>query len=383
MLTTSFPVVRGASSGIFVERLAKQLGKKCDLSVLAPAADVQHDHLQQRSYKLLTFRYAPQKWQFLDHGGGGIPATLAARPGSYMLLPFFLFSMLFNTIWYARKANLIFANWSVCGVVAGIVGSLTGKAVFTTLRGEDANRLKSSIIHRLMIFLCLKSNKRIVTVSNDIAIKLSQQFPSMKDKIVMIPNGVDLISSTRVIDKKRNDKEIKLVMVGSLIPRKNIAIALSALNLLPTQFNLTIIGDGPEYSNLLSLSKKLHLESRVRFKGHIHPERIASYLSRSDVFLITSKSEGRPNSLLEACACGLPAVGSDIPGVREIIIPDVNGVLFPVGDHKALACQLLPLRNQSLRFRLGTGGRRLIRERGLTWENTAGKYIQQFQKFYV
>ncbi|MGB3221268.1 MAG: glycosyltransferase family 4 protein [Desulforhopalus sp.] len=381
MLTTSFPVKEGASSGVFVERLAKKLALKSDVYVLAPAADILFEKKNERSYQLFTFRYAPMKWQVLAHGGGGIPAILASRPITLLLLPVFLVSMLMHSILYVRKVDLIFANWSICGLIAGIAGFATGKPVITTIRGEDGNRAKYSRVHRLVMNLCLRLNKRIVTVSDDIAMSLSRQFPSMEQKIVMIPNGVDLISTKSRANEHTQKKEVKLVIVGSLIPRKDVSTALKALSLLPLWFKLTIIGDGPDRKYLVSLSRELHLQSRVRFEGHVTPEEIPSYLGNSDVFLITSKSEGRPNALLEACASGLPTVGSDIPGVREIIISDVNGVLFPVGDHEALAHRLLPFSDLSLRHQLGNSGRRLIEERGLTWENTADQYIQEFRKY--
>lgn len=379
LLTTSFPVKKGASSGVFVERLAKRLGLKCDVSVLAPAANVSNQSIKNKSYNLFTFRYAPVKWQILAHGGGGIPPTLKARPYTVLLLPFFVVSMFFNTLWYSRKVDLIFANWSICGVVAGVAGRVSGKPVLTTLRGEDANRAKSSRINRFIVNLCLKLNRRIVTVSNDLERSISIQFPSDAHKIVMIPNGVEMPLPLKSVEKMKEPRSVNLVSVGSIIPRKDLTTALKALSMLPQEFTLTIIGDGPERSRMISLSKELDIESRVIFIGHIVPEKITNYLKNFDVFLITSISEGRPNALLEACACGVPVVGSNIPGIREIIVPDINGVLFPVGEHETLARKLFVFSDISLRRRLGDAGRRLIEERGLTWENTADKYMQQFR----
>ena len=381
LLTTSFPVKEGASSGIFVERLAQRLGRNCRLRILAPSADSPAKKSNNKPYELVTFRYAPTKWQILAHGGGGIPATLNAQPWTMVLLPFFLVSMFLRCVKYAREADIIFANWSICGVIAGVVGGITGRPVVTTLRGEDANRAQSSRIHRFLISLCFRLNRRVVTVSNDIAMHLSKLFPAFVYKIVMIPNGVDSLSLQNNPHKIVEKSTINLIMVGSLIPRKAVSTALYALDILPQEFVLTILGDGPEMSRLRSLVNNLGMNERVCFAGHIQPEQISLWFADADVLVMTSKSEGRPNVVLEALAAGIPVVGSDIPGLRELILPNVNGVLFPFEDHKALASSLLRLADRELRIRLGEGGQRFIEEKNLTWENTAARYMSEFRQF--
>lgn len=384
ILTTSFPVSPGSSSGIFVERLARHLARHPDTQnevvVLAPMSKVPAQNNEQ-SCELITFRYAPVKMQFLAHGGGGIPAALAKYPYAVLLVPVFILSMLMHCLWYGRKVDVIFANWSVCGLVAGIAGKIIRKPVVTTIRGEDANRIEFSKIYRLILWLCLRLSKKVVTVSDDMAAGLVRRFAVMKQKIMTIPNGVEIVSSIHRERPKNGSKEIRLIMVGSLIPRKDVATALKALHLLPSEFVLTIIGHGAEFEQLCSLTRELKLQERVVFKGHVKPEEIVNHLLESDLFILTSKSEGRPNALLEAAACGLPAVGSDIPGVREIIVPDVSGVLFPVGDYRTLAQNIRPFADRSLRDQFGQEGQRLIKERGLTWDNTAGLYLEEFRKF--
>lgn len=380
LLTTSFPVQEGASSGVFVERLAQRLGLRCRLLVLAPAVDVPIKKSNYKPYELFTFRYAPTKWQILAHRGGGIPAMLAANPWTMILLPFFLLSMLVYCVRYAGKVDIIFANWSICGVIGGVVGWLLGRPVVTTIRGEDANRAQVSWVHRFLIGLCLRLNRRVVTVSNDIAKSLSNLYPLLAHKIVLIPNGVDFIPKREQYESSTENENVRLLMIGSLISRKSVSTALYALNILPPKFSLTVIGDGPEKESLNSLVADLRLEERVRFEGHVPPDKISSWLAKADVLLMTSKSEGRPNAVLEAFAAGVPVVGSDIPGLRELIVPDANGVFFPFGNYEALAACLLPFADRTLRLRLGDGGRRFILEHGLTWEKTADRYMQEFRQ---
>lgn len=381
LVTTSFPIKGGASSGVFIERLAQRLGNASHLTILAPADDTPIRKTDSKPYDLFVFRYAPMKWQILAHGGGGIPATLAAYPFTLLLLPFFLVSMFLSCAKHAKEADIIFANWSICGVIAGLVGRLLGRPVITTIRGEDGNRAQVSWMHRYLIYLCFRLNERVVTVSNDIAMGLSQLFPAMADKIVMIPNGVDCIAKPEEHETSAKNEKIRLLIVGSLIARKSVLTALQALSLLPPKFSLTIVGDGPERESLQTLVSELRLEDRVRFEGHVPPENVSLWLARADVLLITSKSEGRPNAVLEAFAAGVPVVGTDIPGIRELVTADFNGMLFPFGNYEALAQCLCTLDNCAMRLRLGEGGRQFIGEHCLTWEKTADRYMQEFRQF--
>ncbi|MDT8382972.1 MAG: glycosyltransferase [Gammaproteobacteria bacterium] len=379
LLTTSFPLCLGASSGVFVERLAQRLGHRSNLHVLAPATQVPPVLPTDKMYSLSTFTYAPVKWRILAQGNGGIPAALSVNPWLWLLVPSFIASMMVTCFWQARRADIIFANWSICGAVACVVGRLCGLPVVTTLRGADANRVEISLVHRLLIGLCLRLGGRVVAVSDDIAHRMEVMFPAMAGKVVMIPNGVDLVSPHDESGVAEENELTRLLMVGSLIPRKSVQTAFHALARLPAEFLLTVVGEGPEKRTLKTLAENLDIGGRVHFVGHVPPEQITDWLIKADLLVMTSRSEGRPNVVLEAMAAGLPVVGSDIPGIRELITPEVNGKLFPVGDSDALIDCLLPFRNRNFRLRLGEASRRLIIERGLTWENTAELYMKQFE----
>lgn len=218
-------------------------------------------------------------------------------------------------------------------------------------------------------------------MSIDLAKKLQELFPVMADKIVMIPNGVNAIEKIKRFDQSIENAGVSLLMVGSLIARKQVATALHALSRLPSTFSLTVVGAGPEGDTLKALAAELKLVERIEFTGNIPPDVVSSRLAEADILVMTSTSEGRPNAVLEAMAAGVPVVGSDIPGLRELIVPGVGGMLFPVGDHEALAACLLSLADRSKRCRLGDGGRQFIADHQLTWESTATQYIREFERF--
>jgi glycosyltransferase involved in cell wall biosynthesis len=81
-------------------------------------------------------------------------------------------------------------------------------------------------------------------------------------------------------------------------------------------------------------------------------------LAQTDIFCLPSYREGVPNALIEACACGLPIVTTDVPGCRDVVTHGVNGLLVPVRDAFALAGALETLlTSPELRHRMGTAGR--------------------------
>ena len=144
---------------------------------------------------------------------------------------------------------------------------------------------------------------------------------------------------------------------------------------------LVIIGEGQEKETLKSLTLQLGLSDYVRFLGNVPPSYIPGELANTDVFVLTSFSEGRPNVVLEAMAAGVPVIASNIDGVNELIQDDETGLLFDPGDVECLAIQMERLINDhEMRARLGEAGRNYIIQNGLTWEKTAQNYIGVYKE---
>jgi glycosyltransferase involved in cell wall biosynthesis len=141
--------------------------------------------------------------------------------------------------------------------------------------------------------------------------------------------------------RKRFGAEEKFVLlfVAQLIRMKGGDIAIKALAELPESVELWIVGDGEDRDRLVTLCDELDLTPRVRFFGN--QRNVEPYMQASDVFVCPSlwgEATGLVN--LEALASGLPVVASDIGGIPEFIDDEGNGLLFPPGDHHALAKQI-------------------------------------------
>jgi len=149
---------------------------------------------------------------------------------------------------------------------------------------------------------------------------------------------IEQLSKEKVIDFVFDNTKRYLISVGRLIPLKRNHELIYSLNNLPKNTEVIFIGDGKEKVNLISLSEKLNLKHRVHFLGQV--ENPYKYLSKSDIFVSCSESEGFPNVLVEAMICGVPVISSNcISGPREILAPNNKnefGLLFDVGDNEKM-----------------------------------------------
>jgi glycosyltransferase involved in cell wall biosynthesis len=385
LLTTSFPLTRQSTSGIFVARLVDKLAEIADVIVVTPADKEVKDRLKRCNANIVPCRYAPKNWQRLAHEPGGMPVATRQNPWLWLLLPGLILSLGWHCLREARHSDVIHANWAMCGFIAGIAGWLLGKPVVTTLRGDDVTRAEKNKMDMLLLGMCIQSSRKIICVSSDMLDWLAISFPEYKHKTTLIENGVDdaFIKAGESRSTKKVNDEIRLITVGSLIPRKGIDLILNACAQLPGHLNyrLMIAGSGPEEQTLRCLAASLNITSQVDFTSMLAPENVPEKLQQADIFILASHSEGRPNVLLEAMAAGLPVIASDIRGVKELIKHEHTGLLFRDGEMQNLAelIQLLVV-NRELQYKLGQAGRKLILDGELTWAKCAEKYSEIYKE---
>jgi len=382
-LTTSFPLQDDSTSGIFIKRLVGHFPDTVEIIVLTPDCREKIEQTDSRRYTLHTFRYAPKQWQVLAHQPGGLPAAFgrSKRYLYFMLVPGFLFSMLLHTMHHARRCDLIHAHWTVNGVVAGIVSFFSGKPVITTMRGEDASRINDSLIHRLLLRMCLCRSTSLVTVSSRMRDALAENFPRHQAKIFFIPNGVaDKFFNQQPVG---DSAVVRILVLGGLIPRKGVDLVLQALAhcAVDAGWQLVLAGNGPEEPLLRKTAENLGITKMVDFRGQVPPEDVPKLFEQVDILVQASYREGRPNAVLEAMAAAVPVIGSNIDGIAELIEHEQCGLLFPAGDVAGLRKQLKKLlASPESRLRLGRAGRQHLLDLGLTWPNCAQSYLALYRQ---
>lgn len=142
------------------------------------------------------------------------------------------------------------------------------------------------------------------------------------DKITVHYTGLD---QSRFALRNRATEKVRLgitgpliLCVGALIPRKNQALLIEALALLPDA-TLMLAGHGPAEADYRALTEKLGVTGRVRFMGSVANDALPALYAAADVMALVSESEGLANAWVEALACGTPVVASDVGGVRELV----------------------------------------------------------------
>ena len=192
--------------------------------------------------------------------------------------------------------------------------------------------------------------------------------PGLKNKLHLIPNGVDLseIDSVKApadeIQKLKEEGYLILGYIGQLINRKGIDLLLESFSeLTESKIKLFIVGDGPLLTELQSLSSHLGVLDRTVFTG-FRQDRLA-LMKGFDVFVLPSKLEGIPRCVLEAMALGVPVVASNIPGCRDVVKHERTGLLFHSNQSYSLLNQLrMILSNPDMALELTQNARRFVEE---------------------
>lgn len=188
--------------------------------------------------------------------------------------------------------------------------------------------------------------------------------------LATLPNGIDTKhwrpdAAMRLGMRERLGvtDEFLWVAAGRLEPVKDYPTLLRALKLLQKPLQLLIAGDGSMHGPLRKLAYELRVEHRVRFLGF--KEDIHEWMQAADGVALASRWEGLPMALIEAGACGVPAVATDVAGSREAIVHGETGLLAKAGDAEAFANAMKELMDMpaETRRKIGERARQRVIER--------------------
>jgi glycosyltransferase involved in cell wall biosynthesis len=197
---------------------------------------------------------------------------------------------------------------------------------------------------------------------------LAQELGVNPDLIKVIPNGVVLVKPE--LDRANWRVQLGLTencfavcMVGNLHGNKDHATLLQAWRLVVEEMDklgrssvLLLAGRKDDSKPLEMLCRSLNIEGSVKFLGNVKD--IAGLLQAVDLGVLSSRSEGCPNGVLECMAAGLAVAGTDIPGIRDVICPGGHAFLAPPGGAEALADCIIKLAlDPELRAKLGRANR--------------------------
>ena len=233
------------------------------------------------------------------------------------------------------------------GYAAGLLGKWLDVPVTVTLRGSESRQMGDLRI-RPLLRRGLDRVSKVFTVSESlrqVALSLGVSAP----RTMVVGNGIDLKrfyplprdECRRALNLPRN--ATVLITVGGLVERKGFHRVMACLTELRNEFpelHYLVVGgpsiEGDWSERLLALRRDLGLADCVHFLGPKPPDELRVLLSAADVFVLSTRNEGWANVLLEAMACGLPVVTTDVGGNREVVSEPELGTVLPFDNHEQL-----------------------------------------------
>lgn len=249
------------------------------------------------------------------------------------------------------------------------------------VRETQANHLKSRI-ERLMLGVALLFSNKVVFLSKFYRdqIKGSYGILFSQKRNVIIPNGLDL---NFFKPNSTNMETYSIGMLSRIVPIKDHKTLIEAFSKLKIEnIKLKIAGDGESLNSLKELARKLKLEENVIFHGRVREEDIPDFLNALNIYVHATYGETMSTSIMQAQACGLPIIASDVDGVNNVIKHGINGLLVPVGDVQILAEAIEELvNNEQLRDNLSTASLAYSKE-NLSSQTMFGRYKKVILQAY-
>jgi len=223
---------------------------------------------------------------------------------------------------------------------------------------------RTSVIHKNLLKYSLSKADRILSTSHIMAEEIKKY---SKNYVHITPFGIDTDIFKPAGNEPKNS--ITIGTVKTLEPTYGIDILLKTFAEVKKNIgdkiaiNLMIVGEGSQKQELINLSRKLNIERWTSFVGHVPYSRINQIHQKMDVELFLSREESFGVSVLEASACGIPVITTNIGGFREIVEKDVTGYLVERDDYLSASEKLFKLiLNEKLRVDMGKAGRQFVQK---------------------
>ena len=345
VFSSLFPSSVQPGAGLFIRERMFRVGAELPLAVVAPAPWFPFQALLRRwrpGFRPGAPRHERQSgfdvWfpRFLS-----IPGALKGLDGFFMAVG------ALPRLWLLKRAgrlDLIDAHFGYPdGYAATLLGRWLNVPVTITLRGTEQRHAQDAKLAPRLV-LALRRATQVIAVSESLR-RVVVELGVSADKVQVVGNGVDLQRFSplgRGEARRALDLPVDapvLVSVGGLVERKGFHRVIALLPALRRRFPgltyLVVGGPGPEgdmASELRRLVAELKLQDAVRFLGPLPPDRLREPLSAADVFVLATRNEGWANVFLEAMACGLPVVTTDVGGNAEVVCRPELGSVVPFGD---------------------------------------------------
>jgi len=218
-------------------------------------------------------------------------------------------------------------------------------------RQEAPGGWRNAVVRRIEGWVCRAADRVTVAAEHDRRY-LMEMHGVDGARVQVVPNYVDTATFRPLDDVKKTPGST--IFVGRLSAEKNLAALLEALDGI-VGARLAVIGDGPLRRDLEREAHRRRLD--VTFHGTVANAELPALLAEAEVFVQPSLYEGSPKALVEAMACGLPVIGCDVRGIRDVIQHDRTGVLCGAAPRDIRDAIVALLGDAGRRRRLGNAAR--------------------------
>ena len=335
-----------------------------------------YQELQKRGVAVQFLTYGDQSDCQLEPELGGIKLIpvyeFLHRPNSKILrlLQSFVIPWVFRK--ELRRSDLFKTNQIWGSWVAVLAKWLCWKPLLVRCGYEayrNALQANDSLSRKLFLrFISLLSYwqaNHIWLNTLEIAEFVSKKFHVNSSRITVFPNWVE---TNRFYSSEGQTLTSRILFVGRLSKEKHLLLLFEALT--NTRIGLDLVGAGELHGELLQSAQKLAID--VKFLGRLPNDQLPTLYQTHPVYVICSRYEGNPKTLLEAMSCGCAVIGTNVPGIREVIQHEKSGLLVEESVDSLRSAILRLMDDEGLRIRLGKEARRQIMA-----ENSLEAAIQQ------
>ncbi len=297
----------------------------------------------------------------------------------YMIASFFV---LIHAHFFGKKYDLYHSHAVSSSVPMKLASLITGVPAVLTVHGTTIFQ-KGFSVKKLIERVTLLETRyaREISVAENFL-----KAENVNKNVAIIPNGIRLDNFDAVPDQK-TDTTFDAIFVGRLDHIKGIDVLIAAVKKViesnefiqsHKDFLLHIVGEGEEEKSLKKMCEKLELGKYVKFHGKVSGDALVQLYKNSDLFVLPSRSEGFPLTLLEASAAKLPVLATNVGDNKKLVIEKVNGHLVAPEDVEELAYYLEHFAlNPGLRH-MGENGYELVKNE-YSWEKVAAKTAEIYE----
>lgn len=270
----------------------------------------------------------------------------------------------------------------------GLIGSRVNfKPFIVSVWGSDIYDFpRRNLINRNMIRYVLKQADVICATSNAL---MNETLNYVQNKpLVITPFGVDITRFFPMDQKPKDNQQITVGIVKGMEEKYGIEYLIQAFKSLKeklpkedfSKLHLKIVGDGPSLQAYKQLSQMYELDHTISFTGPVQHELVPKIISEMDIFVVPSIIESFGVAAVEAQACGVPVIASNVGGLPEVVIDGETGFIVPPREPDAIAQKIEDLMyNPELRKTMGQKGVRHVKER-YDWDHNATLMKSLYEK---